>query len=112
LEIISTGLNTHLLPQFTKVRETSKLSAHEFKMPMNVRQDNNTPQQPNATSKWVLVWVLSIIGMLNYGVRTSMTAVYPLLKTELGFTRTGLGALGSFFPLELRFCVAFSRASG
>src|SRR5271157_3611692 len=60
-------------------------------------RDNNTQQQPNPPSKWVLVWVLSVVGMINYGVRTSITAVYPLLKTELGFTDVGLGALGSFF---------------
>jgi MFS family permease len=66
-------------------------------------QDNNTQQQPNATSKWVLVWVLFVIGMLNYGVRTSITAVYPLLKTELGFTDAGLGALGSFFLWSYAF---------
>jgi len=45
----------------------------------------------------VLVAVLSVVGMINYGVRTSITAVYPLLKTDLGFTDVGLGALGSFF---------------
>ena len=66
-------------------------------------QDNNTQQQPNATSKWVLVWVLFVIGMLNYGVRTSITAVYPLLKAELGFTDAGLGALGSFFLWSYAF---------
>ena len=66
-------------------------------------QDNNTQQQPNATSKWVLVWVLFVIGMLNYGVRTFITAVYPLLKAELGFTDAGLGALGSFFLWSYAF---------
>ena len=35
--------------------------------------------------------------MVNYGVRTSVAAVFPLLKTNLGFTNVGLGAIGSFF---------------
>jgi MFS family permease len=35
--------------------------------------------------------------MLNYAVRTSITAVFPLLRTDLGFTDAGLGAIGSFF---------------
>lgn len=35
--------------------------------------------------------------MLNYAVRTSITAVFPLLRADLGFTDAGLGAIGSFF---------------
>ncbi|MGD1102358.1 MAG: MFS transporter [Terriglobia bacterium] len=66
-------------------------------MPTNHGRDSNPQQHSRATSKWVLVGVLSVIGMINYGVRTSITAVYPLLKTDLGFTDVGLGALGSFF---------------
>jgi MFS family permease len=66
-------------------------------MPINLRLDSDTRQQADATSKWVLVGVLFVIGMLNYGVRTSIASVYPLLKTDLGFTDPGLGAIGSFF---------------
>lgn len=67
-------------------------------------RDNSTQQQPNVTSKWVLVWVLAVAGMLNYAVRTSITAVYPLLKTELGFTDAGLapGDHFSFGATHLR----------
>lgn len=64
---------------------------------MNLRRESDMRPQPGATSKWVLVGILSVIGMLNYAARTSITAVYPLLKTDLGFTDVGLGALGSFF---------------
>jgi len=64
---------------------------------MNAKLENNVEAQAETSSKWVLVWVLAVAGMLNYGVRTSVTAVYPLLKTELGFSDLGLGALGSFF---------------
>ena len=66
-------------------------------MPTNLRRDSDTQQQSDATSKWVLVGALSVIGMINYAARTSITAVYPLLKTDLGFTDVGLGAIGSFF---------------
>ena len=64
-------------------------------------QQNGTDAQhvnPGGIStKWVLVGVLFVIGMVNYGVRTSVAAVFPLLKTNLGFTDVGLGAIGSFF---------------
>lgn len=66
-------------------------------MPTNFRQGTDITQQSDATSKWMLVAALAVISMINYGVRTSITAVYPLLRTDLGFTDAGLGALGSFF---------------
>lgn len=66
-------------------------------MPTNLRRNNDNRQQSDATFKWTLVAVLAVIGMINYGVWTSITAVYPLLKTDLGFTDVGLGAMGSFF---------------
>ena len=66
-------------------------------MPINVRLDNDSRQQSGPTSTWVLVGALTLIGMVNYAVRTSITAVYPLLKTDLGFKDAGLGALGSLF---------------
>jgi len=66
-------------------------------MPSDLQPDSDYQPHSAAHSKWVLVAMLSVIGMINYGVRTSITAVYPLLKTDLGFTDVGLGALGSFF---------------
>jgi predicted MFS family arabinose efflux permease len=83
-----------------------------------VGPENNGEPHPEAASKWVMVWVLAVAGMLNYGVRTSITAVYPLLKTELGFGDLGLGALGSFFlwsyalasPLAGRLGDRFNRS--
>ena len=40
---------------------------------------------------------LFLVSTVNYADRTSITALYALLKTDLGFTDVGLGALGSVF---------------
>ena len=81
-------------------------------MPTNLRRDNDNRQQSDATFKWILVAVLSVIAMINYGVRTSITAVYPLLKTDLGFTDVGLGAIGSFFLWSYAFASPFAGHLG
>jgi len=47
--------------------------------------------------KWVLVAMLFVVSAVNYADRTSITAVFALLKTDLGFTDVGLGAIGSMF---------------
>jgi MFS family permease len=47
--------------------------------------------------KWLLVLTLFFASTLNYADRTAITALYTLLKTDLGFTDVGLGALGSVF---------------
>jgi MFS family permease len=56
-----------------------------------------TDERAGISSNWVLVWMLAVIGMLNTADRTSVTAVFPLLKSGLGFTDVSLGAIGSFF---------------
>jgi MFS family permease len=47
--------------------------------------------------KWLVVALLFFVGLVNYADRTSITAVYALLKTNLGFSDVGLGAIGSVF---------------
>ena len=47
--------------------------------------------------KWLVVALLFFVGVINYADRTSITAVYSLLKTHLGFSDVGLGAIGSVF---------------
>ena len=37
------------------------------------------------------------IACLNYADRTAISAVFPLLRSELGISDVGLGAIGSFF---------------
>lgn len=66
-------------------------------MPPHPPQHGESSQYPFLSTKWVLVAVLFLVGMVNYGVRTSVAAIFPLLKTNLGFTDAGLGAIGSFF---------------
>jgi MFS family permease len=52
---------------------------------------------PSRRDKWLVVALLFFVGVINYADRTSITAVYSLLKTDLGFSDVGLGAIGSFF---------------
>jgi len=52
---------------------------------------------PPKRDKWLVVALLFLVGIVNYADRTSITAVYSLLKTDLGFSDVGLGAIGSFF---------------
>lgn len=52
---------------------------------------------PSGSFKWILVAFLFFVGMINYADRTSITAVYAVLKTDLGFSDVGLGAIGSLF---------------
>ncbi|HTM48692.1 MAG TPA: MFS transporter [Bryobacteraceae bacterium] len=53
--------------------------------------------QASPRYKWALVLTLFFVSTLNYADRTAITALYTLLKTDLGFTDVGLGALGSVF---------------
>lgn len=47
--------------------------------------------------KWFLVGFLILTGGLNYGDRGALTAVFPLLRDELGMSDVGLAAIGSVF---------------
>jgi predicted MFS family arabinose efflux permease len=46
---------------------------------------------------WPLIAVLTTIAALNYCDRMAMAAVFPLLRTDLGVSDVGLGAIGSAF---------------
>jgi MFS family permease len=50
-----------------------------------------------ARYKWVLVGALFFFNFINYADRTAITAVFSLLKRDLGFSDVGLGAIGSCF---------------
>jgi predicted MFS family arabinose efflux permease len=59
---------------------------------------NSTPAlETSRRDKWLVVALLFFVGVINYADRTSITAVYSLLKTNLGFSDVGLGAIGSLF---------------
>jgi MFS transporter, Spinster family, sphingosine-1-phosphate transporter len=62
--------------------------------------------------KWLLVLALFFVSTLNYADRTAITALYTLLKTDLGFTDVGLGALGSVFLWSYAFSSPFSGFLG
>ncbi len=52
---------------------------------------------PSRRDKWLVVALLFLVGVINYADRTSITALYTLLKTDLGFSDVGIGAIGSLF---------------
>jgi predicted MFS family arabinose efflux permease len=47
--------------------------------------------------KWVLVGILLLVSALNYGDRIALSAVFPMLKRDLGVTDLELGFIGSAF---------------
>ena len=47
--------------------------------------------------KWILVGVLFLAASLNYADRGALTAVFPLLRKDLGMSDLALAAIGSFF---------------
>lgn len=55
---------------------------------------------------------LFFVSTVNYADRTSITALYALLKTDLGFTDVGLGALGSVFLWSYALSSPFSGFLG
>src|SRR5215467_5828497 len=66
----------------------------------------------SAGYKWALVAALCFVSALNYADRTSITAVFPLLKSQLGFTDIGLGAIGSMFLWSYALASPFSGYIG
>ncbi len=47
--------------------------------------------------KWILVGILFLAASLNYADRGALTAVFPLLRKDLGMSDLALAAIGSFF---------------
>jgi len=47
--------------------------------------------------KWILVAILFLAASLNYADRGALTAVFPLLRKDLGMSDMALAAIGSFF---------------
>jgi MFS family permease len=50
-----------------------------------------------ATNKWTVLAMLFVAAALNYGDRTAITTVFPLLKRDLGMSDLALGATGTAF---------------
>jgi MFS family permease len=47
--------------------------------------------------KWILVGILFLAASLNYADRGALSAVFPLLRKDLGMSDMALAAIGSFF---------------
>ena len=47
--------------------------------------------------KWILVVIMLLISALNYGDRAALSAVFPMLRRDLGVTDMELGLVGSAF---------------
>ena len=62
--------------------------------------------------KWLLVLALFFVSAMNYADRTAITALFTLLKTDLGFTDVGLGAIGTVFLWSYAFSSPFSGFLG
>ena len=58
--------------------------------------------------KWKLVVFLCVVAMVNYADRTAISAVFPLLGSELGMSDVALAALGSFFLWSYAACSPFA----
>jgi predicted MFS family arabinose efflux permease len=58
--------------------------------------------------KWRVVAVLFLVGGLNYVDRTSIAAVFPLLRTDLNASDVQLGAIGSVFLWSYAVGVPFA----
>lgn len=53
---------------------------------------------------WPLICVLCAIATLNYCDRTAITAVFPLLRRDLGMSDVALASTGSFFLWSYALC--------
>jgi len=63
-------------------------------------------------AKWLIVAVLFVVSALNYGDRSAITALFPLLRQDLGLTDVGLGLIGSFFLWSYAFSSPLSGYLG
>lgn len=55
------------------------------------------PAAASPLYKWYLVGLLFLVGALNYGDRTAISSVFPLLRSDLHASDVGLGAIGTVF---------------
>jgi len=69
-----------------------------------------TPVRPGF--EWILVATVFLVSAINYADRSSITALFPLLKRDLGFNDVGLGAIGSLFLWSYAFASPVSGYVG
>ena len=61
------------------------------------RQIGDSGDCPYMPYRWMLVCFLCLSAALNYGDRTALSALYPLLRADLGMSDMQLAGLGSTF---------------
>src|SRR3954447_20880702 len=54
-------------------------------------------REPGSSYKWWVVFMLWFVCFLNYADRQAISAIFPKLEQEFGFTKTQLGLIGSAF---------------
>ncbi len=60
------------------------------------------PAARDRNYRWKIVGLLFSIAALNYGDRTAISAVFPLIRDDLRMTDVGLAAVGFFASPRLR----------
>jgi predicted MFS family arabinose efflux permease len=58
--------------------------------------------------RWYVAGLLTVIAALNYGDRSAISSVLPLIRADLGMSDVALGALGSAFLWTYAACSPFS----
>lgn len=70
------------------------------------------PEEESSFYKWFLVWVLFVVGALNYADRVVLTAMFPLLKADLGMTDLGMAGIGTVFLWSYALASPFAGVIG
>jgi MFS family permease len=60
-------------------------------------QTEPNPRGVGPSYKWWVVFMLWFVCFLNYADRQAISAIFPKLEQEFGFTKTQLGLIGSAF---------------
>src|SRR3982751_4417735 len=71
---------------------------------MAVLTDQPTSLETDAGYKWRLAGFLFFASALNYGDRTAITALFPLLRKEFDLSDLGLAGIGSAFLWSYAVC--------
>jgi len=60
-------------------------------------QPQSDTREPGPSYKWWVVFMLWFVCFLNYADRQAISAIFPKLEQEFGFSKTQLGLIGSAF---------------
>lgn len=70
------------------------------------------PTSPSPSYRWGVVAMLWFVCFFNYADRQAMSAVFPKLEAEFGFTKVELGWIGSAFMWVYAFGAPFAGFLG